>query len=1334
MPIKACGRPVEPTGNQVRYVTAELFGTASYMIGLGHLVEGRFDEAAAKEAFRHVVSRHEALRTGFTVGNGVVGAWVHPEPMFTFASTRLCETFEDFRAWAVPNVFRDVDVSDPGSMVRLLVAIADERWRFSVAMHHAITDGFSRSKVNEEFLKTLAGESLEDVSSYYDFNSPTEVSCSAVELLRDFPVPRRIPEDGHRATNDGSQLGHFVERDLTPESADLKALSDATESSKFAVLSALYGLGLAAFTGETRVSSYFQTDGRQVLQAPTTVVGPFSNTLPLDLSHEPDSKFSTFSKELRGRFREIVRNETAPFMKTLQESGRAPFVSINKFPSASPIVAGELIVGPREFLDRRTEYDMNLVLTEEGNRIVARLFYDADQLSRERATAFLDLQDRLFLAALGDCDAACRTIVSRARADGGVAIPATDTSLEGPSSLHDVFLSSVEQSPDAVAIVTSKASITYRELQRRAEEFACGLISEGARPDNAVAIYTKRGPEMVAAMLGVSMFGGRFAVIDAELPDDRVSEMLGVLGTRNVISTDGAWPDQLGDVALVRPKQGGELPAASSVARNPTGLSYTLFTSGTSGRPKVISHPARTLLRFVRWQASQLDTEKPVTIMLAGLSHDPIMRDVFLPLSTGGAVAIPCSDEMQKPDVLNAVAARAKVTVLHATPATARLLALNDRIDGFENCQAVFWGGDIVPPSLVANWRGIAPAAKQWNLYGTTETPQAALIAPLYEGVERKRSIPVGHPMPWTGLRMLNSNGEPVGPGELGEIVIDLADPVEGAMCLGTKEGFSHRTGDIGFWLPETGVHFTGRRDHQVKINGHRIELPEIAAIAAGVPGIQAAHCILVEGNTPELHLFVCADTDRLESAVRSALAQHLPAYMWPKAIHSLASLPLTRNGKIDEAKLARLAAEAPAVSLGAGDESPIKNEREQAIAEIYARISGQTVDHASVTLADLGADSLGTIEIRMELERLGVLLPDGWEWMSVEELAHQWNGAAQKSPRQPWSLVKLDTFILLRAAAIGMIVAHHSSTDFGFGGASTLLVVLAGYTFGLFQLPSILTDGQSGRVWALIAKIAIPLVPVSILIYLVHTVAIGRNVDVSAILFYENFSGFLKMLAGQNWVARHHISWLWFIHAYLQMFLIVGVALSFGKVRQWMIAAPSAAFPVAILIAWVISIVAMLGATVMLDDAGAAQAAVRRWPTTLLPLLLLGAFAARACTIQNRIVLGIFLVVHALLVETLLGGDEYLWLVGLPAILLVPSIILPHLISVALLLVSASALMIYLTHRPFLFGIETAFGDGFWLPAFLMALAFGVVCQNLMRPVMEKLGVNRLAQQRSPL
>ncbi|SNT12376.1 Non-ribosomal peptide synthetase component F [Tropicimonas sediminicola] len=1323
--------------NQARYVLSELAGIGSYMIAMGHRVAGPLDEAAFRAAAQALVQRHAALRTRFELSGGVVHAVVSPDAPFRYHACRMeDQSFAGFRDWALPLVFDDVDPRQPGALVRVLVADLGDAWRFTIAAHHAITDGFSRGVMTRELLKLYAGEDLPPVGSYYDYTDVETAepdAARAVEaLVQALPAPVRLIGDGVESGTEVS-AGHVVERDFDDLSAPLRQTAKALGATRFGLLSAVYALGLHGFSGETAVSSFFQTEGRKSLGAPNSVVGPFSHTLPLDLQVDLDRDFAAFARALSDRTRAAVALENAPVLDAVLAAGKAPDVSINMFPPAPRIVAGALEIGPREFLDRRTEFDLNLVWSEDRRVLTARAFHDRAQLSEGRTRQFLDLQARLLAAALRDPERTCRSILAEARSGHESILPRETLAPEPARRIHADFFDHAGRTPDALAILTSHERISYRALADRARAVSAGLEAAGAGPQDRVAILGSRDPALVAAMLGVSAHGASFAVVDASYPEARIRHMLDRLGARFVIEAGARLPEGLAGLTCVEPRGGGTVRGGA-----PRAAACHLFTSGTTGAPKLITHPDATLQRFLAWQAGMLALpEPPVTMMLAGVAHDPTLRDVFLPLSNGGAVAIPTPCEMADPSELRALLGRAGCSVLRLGPASARLLTTGlDGSGGFETLRAVFWGGERLPRRVVAQWQEQFPHVRQFNIFGTTETPQAFLFHEIQPGEARQRDIPIGRALPFAGARLVAGDGTPVSAGEVGELVAELADPVGGARDPFADDPGAparrHFTGDLAFQTPEGEICFAGRRDGQVKINGFRVELGEIEAAAEALAGVQQASAVL---RGDRLRLFLLSEQGGItEPAVRSALARVLPAYMLPATILILPRFPATPNGKVDKDALVDMARDAEATIGGAG-EAP-RGALEQQIAALFARHSGRGQVHRDQALADLGADSLATIEARLELDGMGLTLPQDWAWRSVAELAAGGRQAipAKATPMRLLRMTGIDSFILVRSLAIVTVVAFHTGLKLSLG-ASIVLFVFAGFSFGRLQLPAVLRADHAGRVWALLLRLIVPLVPFSLL-YFAKNAFVEREAHPSMLLPYRNMAEFLDVAVLGRAPPAIQMEWLWFLHAYLQMFLAIALLLTLPAVRRALSQDIWRGLAAFFLTAEAVNLAVFLGVALRMGGVAEAAELVERLPTTILPFLAIGAMVATAATRKRQAVsLGIA-IAHALLCLVLLESHtEPVWLFALALCLAFPSVALPRLLASLVVLLAAHSLMIYLTHPAanFLFGAVA--GEGAYPVAnILFQLGFGVAFGMVFRPILRAIGVNRVAEARITL
>lgn len=1323
------------TPNQARYVKAELSGVGSYMIPMGHLVSGALDVERLKCAARDLVVRHAALRSVFKMVDGQLYAAIGAAPDHVFHSLRMDDPgFEAFRNTALPLVFSQVDPFRPGALIRFIVADYGTSWRFTIAAHHAITDGFSRGVLNKELLKLYVAEALPDVASYYDFAAngpPDHHPDKSSHYVAALPKPARLISDGAQ-TQKAAAIGKSVDGAFDIDPAHIRALSKRLGATQFGVLGATYGLGLRGFTGSPDISSFFQTEGRKALDAPNSVVGPFSNTMPLDLGVDLDTDFAQFARTVSQRTHDAVALEHDDILNLVIADQKAPSVSINMFPPAAPIRAGDLIVGAREFLDRRTEFDLNLVWSTAEGRMTARAFIDESRLSDGRTHLFLNFQNRLLAACLENPDRPCRDILTAARKGHRAALPLKATAPPPDRALHCAFFDWARRTPDRVAITTADADLTYGDLAQRALNITGGLQKAGVTPDTCVVIYAKRHPDLVAAMLGISASGATFAVLDETYPEARLAGMIDQLGARYVVEAGATMPAALRDKLIcITPVSAQQAPKdpPENTARP---IAFHLFTSGSTGTPKLVSQPGDMLQRFMRWQVDTINLDVPiVTALLAGLSHDPTMRDVMLPLSNGGRIAIPKPCELLDPDRLRQLISTAQCNILRLGQTPSRLLSTGlDQGTAFEHVRAIFWGGERLGARTVQTWQTLAPHARHFNVFGTTETPQAFLINEIDDAALRSGTVALGSTLPWTGARLVDDAGHTVARGEVGEIVAVMPDQI-----IGTSRKFpenadpqtcEHYTGDLGFQDHDGRIHYIGRKDFQIKINGYRVEPGEIEVCAEGLADVRQA-CAILDG-TQVLLFVVPADPDVTSKAIRAALSRSLPGYMLPGKILLIDAFPLIPNGKVDRAALLQLA---PAT------DQPLDTDRaarplttlETDIATVFARRSHHARVLATSSLFDLGTDSLATIEVRLELEELGLTLPEGWQWMSVADLAlaNTHDGASGDATANGFGLDRVETFVILRFLAIVAVVADHNEI-LNLGGASLLLFVIAGFSFGRLQLPAILTDRHAGRVWALLMRLLVPLVPITLLSMLLIAIRDGQFEFIpSVFLFYLNFEDFIDGIMVHRAPDGTRLMWLWFIHAYLQMFLLIGLLLSVQSIRRVLLARQWIGLAVFFILAEGINLLALAGALQFGQGVDATARLMERLPTTLLPFLAIGAvFAAARTSRELAFSMGLACLHYAVLFAFYKGHAEPWWLIGITLCVFLPFLSLPRQMSRIVLAVAGYSLMIYLTHIPVLRVLEIVLGttDIARVLSMSVQLCVGVAFGTAIRPLYARLNI----------
>jgi amino acid adenylation domain-containing protein len=512
-----------------------------------------------------------------------------------------------------------------------------------------------------------------------------------------------------------------------------------------------------------------------------------------------------------------------------------------------------------------------------------------------------------------------------------------------PSTM-DLFLQCSRQHADRVALKDEFGSWTYRQLSEAVGCFRDRLANAGIASGSIVAIYSQRSAALVVAILGVWASGATILILDASYPERRLITELEQIRTDAIVRLEsaGALPKSLcthGSIielpSTPPPNGNGEsvtndANVLRSVALAPNDTAYILFTSGTTGTPKAVATPHAALPHFLCWYMRRFHPQPGDRfLMLSGLSHDPLMRDIFVPLTTGAELRIPPAAYFKMPRQLASWIRSEEITFAHMTASFGRLLSTVARIDRNMRWSAlrfVFFGGEALYCQDIRNFRVLAPDATVVNCYGATETPQIMAFSTISPDTELEQDgvVPVTETVDDVQLLIINDNGEISPPEENGEICIRtgylskgyINSPSETAATFITNpfgnsgEGGSperiYRTGDLGRFVPGRGVVFAGRRDTQVKIRGFRIELEEVESVLCGFSAISNAAVTFIPDPVNPLLIAVVQALDGFDlEQCRNYLRGLLPEYMVPTRIITIDHFPLTSNGKPDRVALA---------------------------------------------------------------------------------------------------------------------------------------------------------------------------------------------------------------------------------------------------------------------------------------------------------------------------------------------------------------------------------------------------------------------------------------------
>jgi amino acid adenylation domain-containing protein len=637
----------------------------------------------------------------------------------------------------------------------------------------------------------------------------------------------------------------------------------------------------------------------------------------------------------------------------------------------------------------------------------------------------------------------------------------------GDSPIFRAFLEQAQRAPDAACLEWAEGVCSYGELEHISRRLALCLRARGIGPGHSVAIVAERGPALVYAMLGALRAGATFYVADAAYPAARIEQCVRQLQPSMLllcaqVQVSAQVTRLLADeTKLLRVPAMPETALAEFAALvadgpllpevEPASDAYVMFTSGSTGQPKAVvtSHPP--LAHFVRWHARthHFDDRERFSL-LSGLSHDPVLRDIFTPLSIGATLCIPTQAVLFNPALLADWLRDQQISVCHLTPAMGEIIAEGAESSGtaLPALRALFWGGDALNAKTSRRVHAVAPNARQVNFYGATETPQAMGFYPI-DPLSPPAVYPIGRGIDAVQLLVVNATNQLCAVGELGEIWVRtpyLSNGYQGdaaqTQSRFTPSPFSqqlsdvcYRTGDLGRYLPDGDIALAGRADHQVKVRGFRVEPAEIAASIERVPGVTRA--VVVAKELPSGGKALAAYYTRQVSAgasasalalspspadIKQAVGRELPAYMVPAFVIYLDAFPLLPNGKIDIAGLPSADARDP--TRPASYVAPT-TAQERLLVDIWQDVLRSDNVGIDDSFLDIGGDSLSALMVMVRMQKLG--LPDSvaqgiLQGKTIRELA---GGAAPNDKLTPQAQTNL-LVNMVRGVLVMLIVTEH--------------------------------------------------------------------------------------------------------------------------------------------------------------------------------------------------------------------------------------------------------------------------------------------------------------------
>ena len=1015
------------------------------------------DESAWSNALQDLVDRNATLRTGFDLAR-------FSEPLqLVHARVPAACTFEDLSAlphaeqekriaeWIEEERRRRFDYAAPPLLRFHLVRRTNETTQLIFGFHHGILDGWSVASMVTQLLIAYLGNLTLDTPAVRcaDFLALEREALASEESkkfwrdqIADLPGTRiaRRPDAPH-----GARRITTLPVPLTDEiSAGLEDLAETAGVPLKTVLLAAHLRVLGVLTGQSEVVSGFVTNGRPEGPGGDRVLGLFLNTLPLRLELGSGSYIDLARRTFEAE-RNLLPHRRFPMAAVRRMAGgRALFdatFNFNHFHVYHEIMhtTGLELLGHQVLEETDFPFLVAFSRFPGSSRVELSLIYDESEFAPQQIERIAGYYTRCLdaMARTPEIELRTHSLLSSEELalldEWGGGKERFDT----PEGLmHLWFEQKVEQYADRVALRGDGMSLTYRELDQRANRLAHHLRDAGIGPETLVGICTDRCVDMVVAILGILKAGGAYIPLDPAYPaerlkiiieDSQVAVVVTQIAHETNLQPSGARLvvlDREADTIAARPSTAVDLtvdPAAEHVTEEVPARAdrtmYIMYTSGSTGKPKgcVVTH--RHVIRLMHAMKPLYDlNENDVWSLLHSYGFDFAVWELWGALLNGAcAVVVPYSAS-RIPEEFFELLASEGVTILNSTPlAFYRLMGVDDGRP-LKLRYVIFAGESIDLPRMQA-WfdrRGYDQPLLV-NMYGITETTVHLTYRPLRPADSANPKSYIGRTIADMKALILDDAMQLVPIGVTGEIYIGgpgvtngyLRRPETTAQRFVMRDGERlYRTGDLARWLPTGEMEYLGRIDHQIKIRGHRIELGEVenmlrssgmlrdVAVLSPSGDNLVAYCVPLDGQNPT------------PAELRAFCEKRLADYMVPAAYVMLGALPITSNGKLDRRALPSPDADA----LPQQEYVAPRNEVEAQLCAFWEQLLDVRPIGIRHNFFQIGGDSLHAVQLMARVrDRFDVEIPlrSLFQDSTIEKLAEAIERGQRKTTMKPMTKAK---------------------------------------------------------------------------------------------------------------------------------------------------------------------------------------------------------------------------------------------------------------------------------------------------------------------------------------
>lgn len=923
-------------------------------------ITGLLNHQALEKSINEIIKRHEILRTDFKFLHEQLIQSIHSEVNIFLPIIDL----KHFEKNVQENQLKEIVASHsslPFNLQELpllrgvLISLNEQEQIMLLVMHHIISDGWSWKVFSQE---------LATFYSHFCHNTPINLPELSIQYadyalwhrqyikekvqshqldywkqqLKTAPPLLELPTDVSRPAIQTFRGAREI-FEISPQlSHELRKLSNCEGVTLFMLLLAAFKTLLFRYTGQTDLLVGTPVANRTQIET-ENLLGCFINTIVLRSNFVNNLSFRELLKQIKETTLAAYNHQDLPFDELVKElkpersPSYTPIFQVMFVFQETPILAlqlPDLTITPLSIDNGIAKLDLTLYIEDNQNNLVGFFEYNTDIFSQETIIRMSYNWQTLVESIVSKPAEKIAKLSLLSRGEQQKLVREwnnTETNNQCDRCLHNLFEEQVNQTPLATAVTFGETSLTYLELNKKANQLAHYLEKQGVKIDDLVGICLERSLEMVITLLAILKVGAAYVPLDPTYPSERLNFILEdtkiqIILTQKYLS-QSLVVEKIKIINLDIDQEIINQQAETNPLNNcnPESLAYIIYTSGSTGNPKGVMNTHVGVCNRLLWMQSAYNLKTTdVVLQKTPFSFDVSVWEFFWALITGGSIVLAEPEGHKDSAYLVKLIQKHEINIIHFVPSMLQVFLEEPEVKQCQSLKKVICSGEPLTYCLQQRFFNTL-SCELHNLYGPTE---AAIDVTFWQCQPESelKIVPIGRPISNIQIYILDSYLQPVPIGVHGELHIGGVGVARGYLNRPELtrekfinnpfgEGFLYKSGDLARYLTDGNIEYLGRLDHQIKLRGFRIELGEIESTILRHPKVREAVVIVKENSEQQKYLVAYIVTHQeipiYSEELNNFLIERLPKYMIPSGFVCIESLPLTSNGKVDRRALSAL-------------------------------------------------------------------------------------------------------------------------------------------------------------------------------------------------------------------------------------------------------------------------------------------------------------------------------------------------------------------------------------------------------------------------------------------